>query len=169
MTFDADVENWAITYSEPEGLMTDSQIAHNAAEGDPAAGCLEVTVPYTAAEQKLFVSYTPATPLNMTGTTITAMVQLAAGLTTDPSAPGGAKLYVKTGDDYVWADGGWNNLETAGAWLLITLDVSNPSGYIASTDYDPSDVRELGIEFDTNTTAALDYSTATIYIDTVEY
>jgi hypothetical protein len=161
--FPSNVESWAPSYGEPASLLGASSLSWDSAAGNPENGSLELSVPFDGTDQKLEVSIGVA-GFNMTGKTITAKVKLGSGLSSSPDNPGGAKLYVKTGNQFVYADSGWTNLD--GDWASLSLDVSSPGGFIAGT-HTPSDVREIGVEIATGSQGS--YSSANVHIDTVIY
>jgi hypothetical protein len=137
-------------------------------------------IPYSLASQYVSagVDARPATMRaetdpgpDLSGKTITAWVRIESGFGEAEelmTAPGNAKLYVKTGADYVYGSATVANLTAIGVWLQLTFEVDFP-GYQAETGtYDPTDVREIGVQLDTNmasTTAA----PAVVLIDTISY
>jgi len=161
--FPSSVESWAPSYGEPGSLMSASDLSWDSATGNPENGSLELSIPFNGTDQKLDVSIGVA-GFNMTGKTLTAKVKLDSGLSSSPDNPGGAKLYVKTGPQFVYADSGWTNLD--GNWASLSLNVSSPAGYVAGT-HTPSDVREIGVEIATGSQGS--YSSAVVHIDTVVY
>ncbi|HVZ35754.1 MAG TPA: hypothetical protein VG963_25180, partial [Polyangiaceae bacterium] len=131
--------------------------------GNPDPGSAKIVAQFSGPGQVAEFAINPSS-VNLTGKTITARI------TMDPGSPGGstAKLYVKTGANYLYADSGQITL-VAGTWSTLTY--STPS-YIAmpTTDYDSSDVREIGIEVAPPASPALTVlAPATIHIDTIEY
>lgn len=165
-TFDDTIEAWAISYADPSSLTDDATLSWDASSGDPSNGSLELVIPFSGVNQKLDVS-TALTGEDLSGQVLSAKVRLDSGLGSDAENPGGAKLYVKTGEGYVYADGGWVNLDTAGTWVTLTIDVSTPAGYVAPGTYEPSDVREVGIEIATGGDGT--FTSATLHVDTVVY
>jgi hypothetical protein len=133
------------------------------AVGNPEPGSAKIEVQFSGPGQVAEFAINPAS-VNLTGKTLTARI------TMDPGSPGGstAKLYVKTGVNYLYADSGQITL-VAGSWSTLTY--STPS-YIAmpTTDYDSSDVREIGIEMAPPASPALTVlAPAVIHIDSIEY
>lgn len=131
--------------------------------GNPDPGSAKIIAQFSGPGQVAEFAINPSS-VNLTGKTITARI------TMDPGSPGGstAKLYVKTGPNYLYADSGQITL-AAGTWSTLTY--STPS-YIAmpTTDYDSADVREIGIEMAPPASPALMVlAPAVIHIDTIEY
>ena len=161
--FPTNSETWAASYGEPSSAPGSSSVSWDSGVGNPENGSLELTVPFSGTDQKLDVSI-GIEPTSFAGKTITAKVKLDSGLSTSPDHPGGAKLYVKTGDGFVYADGGWTNLE--GDWASLSLNVSSPGGFIAGA-HDPADVREIGVEIATGSQGS--YAGASVHIDSIVY
>lgn len=171
--FTTDTETWATDYASPEEWKAPTGVnpAHDAAEGDPKAGSLKLTIPFTKTDQKVGVAVNLDPPVNLTGKTVVARVKLASGLNANPSTPGGAKLFVKSGagDLWLYADSGWNNLATADGWIELELKADAPGGYVSTSDagaYAASSIRQIGIEVATGGVGA-GWETAVVNIDTV--
>jgi hypothetical protein len=138
-------------------------------------GFVQLTIPYKTTQsdyQQLLYSYIPATGLDLTGKTLHAFVKLTSGMTADdPSKPSGAKMVIKTGADWYYADGGWVNM-SKNEWIEIMLTVNSPSGVDMSKDaslFDPTDVREISVSFDTSGAATTIGSPGIIALDKVCY
>ncbi len=166
--FTNDLEGFDISYAEPADLEDDTTIEHDKDEGKPKAGALGLTIPFSDIGQKLAVAVNPEEPLDFSGVTVTAWVKLASGLTADTSAPGGAKLFIKSGEDFIYADGGWNNLSVDAEWLEISIDADNPAFIAIEDDYVSSDIREIGVEIATNTVPS-EITEAVVFIDSIDY
>ncbi|HYO95167.1 MAG TPA: hypothetical protein VER33_11680 [Polyangiaceae bacterium] len=178
-TFDTDLETWKTQYtsSAPMVPLIDPlmvMVAHAPAQGSPTPGALQVSAPYAAASQYVGVGVSLATPVDLTGKTLTAKVQILSGLGTAldlMTNPGGAKLYVKSGMGFVYASGTFTNLTAQGTWITIQFvlatpgytDVSNPANV-----FNAADIREIGIQFDTSATTTT-ASPAVLLVDSVSY
>ena len=156
--FDTGLDGWKAQYtsSEVEDALIDVEdleIDWNEAAGNPG-GALQADIPYSAASQWIGYGVSLSTPIDLSGLVVFADVMILAGVA-DPedlmNAPAGAKLYAKSGDAYVYAAGQYNNIDTIGDWRTIQFDLAFPD-YVdeANGVFDPSDIRELGIQFDTN-------------------
>jgi hypothetical protein len=149
--FDADVEGWTF-FGNPSVRGTVSWVGST---GSPAPGALKVDVTQldnTLTAQGSWVQYaTPLGPLG--GRTVSAMIWLDAG----PSPR--VKLFVQTGTQYAWGDGGTVVL-TPLTWTCLTLSVSEPS--YNGPNYDPSSVMALGFEL-------LGSEPFRVYVDSVRY
>jgi hypothetical protein len=140
-----------------------------------AQGFVRLAIPFAMSQieyQSLLFSYLPPTGLDLAGRTIHAFVKIVSGMTADdPSKPSGAKLVVKSGADYFYADGGWVNL-SKNEWVGLMLDVSSPANMDYSKDaslFDPADIREISVEFDTSGSATTVVSPGVLYLDRVCY
>jgi hypothetical protein len=159
----------------PEGEGTDAgaaqppandfvEAAFDPLEGDPEPGAARVTLEFSAdgqlAEFARNFGTSESPGLNLTGKVITARARVEAG-----GAPTvAAKMYVKTGTTYSYADSGETTL-LPGTW--VTLRFQTPSYVNDAAVYDIADVREIGIEILGRGATA---PTATVvHLDTIEY
>jgi hypothetical protein len=89
-----------------------------------------------------------------------------------PSTPaGGTKIYAKSGMEYCYANGGYTNIDPmhpVGAWHTITFNLASPSYIADCMTFNPADIREIGIQFDTNS-ASTTAEPAVVLIDTVTF
>lgn len=174
--FDEGLEGWIAQYtsSELEDALIDVddlEISWNEDGGNPG-GALQADIPYSAPSQWVGYGVSLASGIDLTDLIIQAdvMIQSGVGEAEDLMlAPAGAKLYAKSGDAYVYAAGQYNNIDTIGEWNTIYFDVAFPD-YVdeANGAFDPSDIREIGIQFDTNgeTTTAMP---GTWLVDNIAY
>jgi hypothetical protein len=172
-SFDADLQGFTILTGE--GASTPAELQDNAtasfadASGDPAPGALTLDVPFDAASQNVAVSFAFATPLDLTGKTVTARVRLVSGMTQDGENPGGIMLFVKGGADWKLAQSAWHNAGVAdvGAWATLTLSPSTPGAddYFEE-GFSVTDVKMVGVTAATGGTGTL-YEAATIEIDSI--
>lgn len=72
----------------------------------------------------------------------------------------GAKVYAKSGENFVWADNGWQNLGSS--WIELSLDLDNPQGEKHKNN-DASEIVEIGVEVATNDTG--EFEAARVLID----
>jgi hypothetical protein len=161
--FPSDLEGWEVPYVSPLGLPVTT--AHDAAVGDPALGSVSVSVGFDAVDQKVQLSIALPTEADLRGAAVTARIRLDGGLSSDIDNPGGAQIFVKTGDDYAYAKGLWTTLVPTG-WRTVQFVIDSPAPPVAAT-YDPSRVREIGIEIATGSSGS-SYQTANIHLDTVK-
>jgi hypothetical protein len=183
----ADVEGWQFAFADPIGLIP-QQVAADAGEppveegvataehdamGDPTGnpGSVRLVLPFAGPSQKISFEGSVATNemgVDLTGHSISARIAVLSGYSTDPMNPPGLKLYVKTGAAFFYADSGYQNIAPGSDWQTFSWgNVSNPQYPMPPypADFDPTDVRQIGIEFDTG--AAGSYSSATVLLDTV--
>ena len=143
--------------AEPDnGLAT---VSHDPALGDPQPGSIKIDIDFTAAGQ-LAVLALNFDSTDLTNKSISARVRVEAGA---PPQVGG-KLYIKTGENYIYADSGQLTL-TPGTWM--TLSYLMPSFVADAAMYNVADVREVGIEF--AIPAATTFTPAVIHVDTFQY
>lgn len=166
--FSANTEGFVPGFSSPDATLKDlATVEHDAAEGDPDPGSLAVTIPFSAPEEKVTIALNFPAATDMSGKTLTAKVRLDSGFGTDPMNPGGAKLYAKTTAAYVYADGGWLNLDVPGVWQTLTLTLDSPEGYLAEGAWTPAEVLEIGVEFAANVAGT--WETGSFHVDTIGY
>ena len=135
-------------------------LAHDLEVGSPDLGSARLTIQFSAVGQQAQLAFntpnTDADAINMAGKTVRAQVM-------SDVAGASAKMYLKSTGTYVYADAGQVAL-VPGAWTTLTFNAMAPSfmnaGYVAT------DIRELGISFETTTTTL---TPTTIHVDTVEY
>lgn len=186
--FDTDLQTWKLEYTSsgtygppatpmtaPKILEADVGVAWTNMEGNPATppGAIKVSIPYATPSQYVGVGISLPVGVDLTDKIIRAKVKVLSGLG-DPvdlmTNPGGAKLYVKTGVGYVYAAGTFTNLNVIGSWIAITFDLTAPS-FVAMSEagtFDPKDVREIGIQFDTGSTTTTPMPAVEL-IDSVTY
>lgn len=166
--FSADTEGFVPGFSSPDATLKDmATVEHDATEGDPQPGSLSVAIPFSAPEEKVTIALNFPAAVDMSGKKLSAKVRLDAGFGTDPMVPGGAKLYAKTTTAYVYADGGWLNLDAPGVFQTLTLTLDKPEGYLAEGAWTPSEVLEIGIEFAANSGGT--WERGSFHLDTIGY
>ncbi len=165
--FDSTWQGWTVSnYSSPpnDGELGITNAVVSNSQVYAGAGAAELTCNFTGdlgntttAKGAFKIGLT--TPENLTGKTITVHVYVPTNITQPPysSTPYGAKVYIKTGTNFTWADGGWNNLLTPG-WNTFTF---SPSGV------GEADTREVGVQISKGT-GTPDWQ-GTIYVDEVNW
>ena len=137
--------------------------------GSPAPGSAKLTLRFTAGSQSAnfasnFGSGTEP-GIDLAGKTLQAQVRMEAG----GPATTYAKMYIKTGATYYYADSGQRTL-SADTWTTLTFAGFGAPSYPTAPDaalYTLGDVREVGIEIGATDIAAP--VTASIHIDSVSY
>lgn len=164
--FERDIDGWGIRLTDPGRLRDQASLALEQVLGDPAPGSLRVSMPFDGSNQKIEVNVALEPPLDARGRVFRARVRLEAGLSADPNAPGGIKLFAKSGSDFVYVSGRWRYLTEPGEWLDVTLDPAAPD--LSTGTFDVSAIRELGFELRTfsDTTQV---SRATVVVDSVHF
>lgn len=184
--FEEDIEAWYFAFADPASLippqpMGDAGVAPAPAEGvataahdaagDPSGnpGSIRLELPFSGPAQK--ISYevglaTGDTGVNLAARRISVRISVVSGYSTDPMNPPGLKLYAKTGATSLYADSGYINIAPGADWQTFSWsNVSSPTYVDPAGTYEPTDVRQIGIEFDTGSAGV--YAPATILLDTV--
>lgn len=174
-SFDADVEKFIIQDSSgadgvPPVPKADIKLSHNAEDGSPDPGALQLDIPFDAASQYVSTGVNLDPGVDLTGKKLKAMVKIVSGYGTEEdimTAPGNAKLYIKTGATYLYASASVANITSIGTWVAIDFDPEFP-GYQAEGTLDLTDVKEIGIQLDTNS-ASMTATEAVVLIDSISY
>lgn len=195
-TFDfaADIEGWQFVYAEPADLIAPLVVGvdagadaappppppegvatavHDPAVGDPGGnlGSILLELPFSGPAQKISFEVNVGSDgagVNLAGRALTARLKVDAGWSADPIAPAGIKLYVKTGAGSLYADSGYINVAPGSDWQAFQwANVSVPTYVDPAGAHAPTDVRQVGLEFDTGSTGV--FSAATLHLDTVAY
>jgi len=134
------------------------------AVGDPGVGSAKIELDFTAGEQTAVFAINYAVGANLTGKTLTARVLVDAGAPATTSA----KLYIKTGANFYYADRGALTL-VPGTWLTLTYDMGLPPVYPTAPTavYQLSVVREIGVEI--GATAISTPALTVVHVDTIQY
>lgn len=161
--FDEDDQGWKFVDSNSDmgaGIepVPTGDISIEWADGDGnPGGALRCEIAYSDVSQ--WVSFgidMTAMPQDLSGLIITADVQILEGVGEADdllSAPAGAKIYAKSGGSYVYANGSYNNIDEKGVWKTILFDLSSPDFVDeANGVFDPAEIREIGVQFDTSST-----------------
>ncbi len=166
--FDSTLQGWVVsTYSNPpnDGELGITGATVSSVQVYAGAGAAALTCNFTGdlgtttTAKGAFKIDLSASPENLTGKTITFHVYVPTDITQAPynSAPYGAKVYIKTGTGWTWADGGWNNLLTPG-WNTFIFSPSSVG---------EADTKEVGIQIGKGT-GTPDWN-GTIYVDEVNW
>jgi len=176
-TFDTDIQGFKVQDSSgatgvdpvPKG---DIMLSFNADDGTPDPGALQLDIPYSAASQYVSAGVNIDPPgVDLTGKTIKAMVKIVSGYGSAEdimTAPANAKLYVKTGANYVYASASVANITSIGTWTAIDFNTRFPDYNADKNAYDPSQVLEIGVQFDTNS-ASTTAAPAVVLLDNISY
>jgi hypothetical protein len=153
-----DAGDAAAPTGEPDnGLAT---ATFDPAVGNPDPGSVKVEIDFTAPGQIAVLALNFDTT-DFTGRTMSALVTVEDGA---PAQLVG-KMYMKTGETYVYADSGEKPLP-AGTWTPFSISADLPMS-VANGTHNAADTREIGIEF--ATPGATAFSTAVIHVDTWQY
>jgi hypothetical protein len=133
-------------------------------EGNPMPPSARLEIPFSDVGQQWLFAQNYPTPLNLTGTTVTAQIKLDSGLLGDPvTSVARAFLVLKSTSAYVYATGVAINLDASAGWTTLTVSSNSPS--TLPFNYDPCDIREIDVEIDTGQTGT--YTKAVVHIDTI--
>lgn len=180
--FASDTEGWVVQFasSAPGVPLVDlamTHLTHNATEGHPDPGSMQVEIPFTSGGQYLEVAIvlpTTAPPINLTGRLVTAYVRILSGVQDSvelATVPAGVSVYAKSVPGFVYAAGRTNLNHAMGDWTPVIFDPMNPTYEDMANPagrFDPASVYELGLQLETggmSTTA----TTGVVVIDTVSY
>jgi hypothetical protein len=122
--------------------------------GNPAAGSLILTAPYSDYNQYVTVQKDFGTTMlqDWTGKKLHARVMIDSGFNPDPSYPSAAQFFVQSylagtggaADTYPFA-GNYINVPMDGVWQELIFDLST----VTVTGWDASKVESYGIQFNT--------------------
>jgi hypothetical protein len=176
-TFDSDTQGWAwstwpgdeftnLAVAVPSGENA-PRLSVDMSNGSPNPGSLMLTVPFTAFGQFVdaIIQFDP--PIDLSGETLRANFRLVSG----SFIQGGLQLHASTGDGWVWGSGGWVNAYqvSSGYWVPLSFNLSTLANN--PIDFDPKQVREIGIQLFpgfTNNGGVFDYTEPVVVeIDTV--
>jgi hypothetical protein len=106
------------------------------------------------------------------GKLLSADVKIVSGVGSESdlwSNPEGAKIYAKSGTAYVYANGVYTNVDTIGEWVTLRFPVDDPDfADEANGVFDPSQILELGVQFDTSGTSK-SATEGVVLVDNVRY
>jgi len=170
-TFNSSVECWQYELT-PAGVSPSH--AWDGAVGAASPGSVSLHIPFSNVNQQVvYATSFGSTPANLANKRITLRFRVdswrnLAG-TADANIntyPGGAKIIVKTGSSWVYGSCQWQNITTTGSWQTLTLNVSSP--YESNGGYDPTQVVQIGLELNTNSSIDADgFGTAIVHVDDV--
>lgn len=144
----------------PPGGLPFYALTHDSAVGSPDVGSARLAIQFNGPGQLVDFALNIPT-VNLTNKLLKAQVRLEAG---GPATT--AKMYIKTGATYVYADSGQANL-VEGTWVSLAYPNVAGGGYISNVvAYDPVDTREIGIEI---AAGPASLAPAIVHIDTVAY
>jgi hypothetical protein len=149
-TFDANVQGW--TLAVDKGVQ--ASLTWTGSTGLPSAGALRAAVTPNADDGGSLTgawAHYDMSSVDLSNRTLSAWVWLDSGTTPN------LKVYVQTGSQYVWADGGTVHLR-AHEWTCVSMAVSSPA--YNQANYDPTNAIRIGFEL-------LGPSPFTLFIDTV--
>ena len=165
-SFMEDAEGWSARDVSATATFTsdDVEVSWSASGGDPD-GAVTAVIGFDAAELYARVGVdVSGAPVDLSGGELTASIQVNSGLTASGDLE--AKLYVKSGDAGLFADGAVIALTAEDQWFTLSFDPANP--HSAEASFDAADIRELGVQIET-ATGVTNPVPVTVIIDNVEY
>lgn len=168
-TFDSDRASWEVRSTDPVSLAGVANLVWSFDDGNPQPGMLELIAPFSGSDQRVAIGVRLPAPVDLRGKTVRAYIRISFGVDGDLAAhPASAKIYVSSGSNDVHAEAG-RSIDTTEAWTSVAFEASNPALIdTGSGEYDPSDIREIGIQLDTGGTS-MTAQAAVDLIDTVSY
>jgi hypothetical protein len=170
-TFDSTNESWWVQSVSPSttdagastALDLGSTCVWSGGVGDPP-GAISVYAAFDGGGEKVTVGHTFSPPIDLTGRTITMDIYLESG----------SQLFTYfylflQDENWDWMDPGPTSFPAVagGQWTTVTLDVTNPGGFVSPVFY-RSEIVLLGVEFDSGSGAGPGTITpVTAYIDNV--
>ncbi len=184
MTFDMDAADWGVTYSasaisavRPVDIAS-IMLGWTSTDGMPTAGALDLSVPFSSFGQYVGIGVSLFEPLDLSTSVVSACVKLVSGLgdAVDLSTnPGGVRIYARSGTGRCYANGAYHAIgyvvHPIGEWMLVSFSLLRAPDYVDPTcpePFDPSDVRELGVQFDVSQSSQ-SARPALFRIDTLSY
>ena len=132
--------------------------------GSPTPGSAKLEIPFSGVSQQLLFAQNFPSPLNLTGTTVTAQIRLDSGIIGNPvTSVVRAFIVIKSTAAYTYATGIATNLDASAGWVTLTIKADAPDA--RPSDYNPCDVREIDVEIDTGQLGT--YTTGIVHIDTI--
>lgn len=134
---------------DPNNLSKLTTASIDSSDGHPTPGSMKLEIPFTAYNQKTDFHCVLTSQMDLSNKVLSAWVKLDSGFSTDPSAPGGFVLYIKSGSTYAYAQAPWHNVDGSNHnWVQYFFDVKNgiddSSPGIPPADFDPTKIVEIG-------------------------
>ena len=115
-----------------------SPIGHRAKLGHSSwlsdAGSAKLEVPFAGRGEQLLFGQNYPTPLNLSGSMVTAQISVESGLIGDPvTSVVQAFVVLKSTSAYTYATGPAVNLEPGAGWMTVSVDADAPPGLPRAT------------------------------------
>ena len=132
--------------------------------GSPTPGSAKLEVPFAGPGEQLLFGQNYPTPLNLSGSMITAQISAESGIIGDPvTSVVQAFVVIKSTSAYTYATGPAVNLEPGAGWMTLSVNADAPPSL--PQGHNPCDVREIDIEVRTGTAGT--YRPGVLRIDTI--
>jgi hypothetical protein len=152
--------------------------ADGVGDGDDG-GALQGDIPYTSPRQYVGIGINLSFE-DFTDKLITMRVKIKSGVVSDADIAAktpGAKIYVKTGDQYVYAAGVYQSITSHDTWYTLKMNLADSSSWSyvdkgtddAPKTFDPSAVGELGVQFDSPGDLTAAVTDGVVLVDKVTY
>jgi len=137
---------------------------------DDEPGVIELTAQFNGYNQAVDLQWLFDSPQDLSGKILLARVMVVddGGFVQGSGAAGGGTIFAKSGEDWVYARGGWYNLvqDDYGSWVEFEFDLDSPD--YEDPGFDPVAVQGIGVQISTGgaegDTAP---TTATVYVDQI--
>ena len=174
-TFTSTFDGWGVPPNNPTGSLVpmpgedggppsgtvqslDTQV------GSPTPGSAKLEVPFAGFGEQLLFGQNYPTPLNLSGSMITAQISAESGIIGDPvTSVVQAFVVIKSTSAYTYVTGPAVNLEPGAGWMTVSVNADAPPGLPAG--HNPCDVREIDIEVRTGNAGT--YRPGILRIDTI--
>jgi hypothetical protein len=155
--FTGNLEGWAIDNSGDGAFPADSSAGHSRSAECNGPGCAEIYADFDGTDGQLIsFSSTFGAPLDFTGRTLTVSVQRGYG-----DGGGRVGVFAQSGAGMTGLVEDWTNFDQLDAGFL-TLELP-----LSGDGFDPSDVRRVGVRFDSGTGSDPTAGTAIFLVDDV--
>jgi len=132
--------------------------------GSPTPGSAKLEAPFAGPGEQLLFGQNYPTPLNLSGSMVTAQISVDSGLIGDPvTSVVQAFVVLKSTSAYTYATGAAVNLEPGAGWMTVSVNADAPPSL--PQGHNPCDVREIDIEVRTGATGT--YRPGVVHIDTI--
>jgi hypothetical protein len=154
-----------------DGATMATQLAVDPTDGNPAPGSLKLTMPFDnmMVGEQVLLNTTGffMTPVNLGGSTISALVKLDSLQGGSASSSIQAFFAIKSTTTYNYAAGPIVNLTQTGVWVPVSINVETAALGAAMPGFNTCDIREIDLILQTGPMGM--YGTTVVHIDTIAF